>query len=42
MQREGLQKNSTMPTLVVSKIKEEARLWSIAGAKHLGSIMPEE
>jgi hypothetical protein len=28
--------------VVVIKIKEEARLWVIAGAKKLGSIMPGE
>jgi hypothetical protein len=31
-----------MPTIVVSKIRGEAALWSLAGAKNLGSIMPRE
>ena len=32
----------TMPTVIASQIKTEAALWSMAGAKHLGSIMPRE
>jgi hypothetical protein len=35
-------KVATMPTIVVSKIRGEAALWSLAGAKNLGSIMPRE
>jgi hypothetical protein len=31
-----------MPSSVVSKIKSDAGLWSLAGAKHLSSIMPRE
>jgi hypothetical protein len=31
-----------MPYCVESRIKSEAGLWSVAGAKHLGSIMPRE
>jgi hypothetical protein len=31
-----------MFSLVVYRIKSEASLWSLAGAKHLGSIMPWE
>jgi hypothetical protein len=33
---------ATLPTIVASKIREEAALWSLAGAKNLGSIMPRE
>ena len=33
---------STMPTVIFDKIKKEAILWSIAGANHLGNIMPRE
>jgi hypothetical protein len=33
---------AAMPSVVFSKIKGEASLWSSAGAKHLGSIMPRE
>jgi hypothetical protein len=28
--------------VIVDKIKEEARMWVLAGAKMLGTIMPEE
>jgi hypothetical protein len=28
--------------VVIEKIKTEARLWVLAGAKHLGNIMPGE
>jgi hypothetical protein len=35
-------KVSSMPSSVVVRIKNEANLWSIAGAKKLGSIMPRE
>jgi hypothetical protein len=31
---------ATLPSIVVSKIRGEAALWSLVGAKHLGSIMP--
>jgi hypothetical protein len=31
-----------LPSIVVSKIRGEAALWSLVGAKHLGSIMPWE
>ena len=30
------------PTVVFNKIKAEARLWVVAGAKRLGEIMPGE
>jgi hypothetical protein len=30
---------STMLTVVMAKIKVEASLWSVAGAKHLGSLL---
>lgn len=33
---------SSLPSVVVAKIKGEAALWSLAGAKHLGSFMPRE
>jgi hypothetical protein len=33
---------ASMPSVVVTKIKGEAALWRIAGAKHLGSLMPRE
>jgi hypothetical protein len=33
---------ASLPYVVVTKIKGEATLWSIAGAKHLGSTMPRE
>jgi hypothetical protein len=35
-------KVATMPNIVVTKIRGETALWSLAGAKHLGSIMPRE
>jgi hypothetical protein len=31
-----------LPNVLVEAIKAEARLWMIAGAKHLGSLMPRE
>ena len=31
-----------LPSVLVEAIKAEARLWIIAGAKHLGSLMPRE
>ena len=34
------QKKSSMPTTVLEGIKVEARNWVLAGAKHLGSLMP--
>jgi hypothetical protein len=30
---------STMVTVVMAKIKVEASLWSVAGAKHLGALL---
>jgi hypothetical protein len=33
---------ASMPSVIVTKIKGEAALWRIAGAKHLGSLMPRE
>jgi hypothetical protein len=35
-------KVSSLPNVVVDRIKREAALWSMAGAKHLGSLMPQE
>jgi hypothetical protein len=32
----------SMPSIVVFKIKSGAALWSLAGAKHLGSLIPRE
>jgi hypothetical protein len=34
------QKVATLSTSIVAKIRGEAALWSLAGAKNLGSIMP--
>jgi hypothetical protein len=31
-----------LPNVLVKAIKAEARLWAIAGATHLSSIMPQE
>jgi hypothetical protein len=33
---------ATLPIIIVAKIRAEAALWSLAGAKNLGSIMPRE
>jgi hypothetical protein len=33
---------STLPSTTVSIINGETALWSMAGAKHMGSIMPRE
>ena len=33
---------SSMPSAVFAKIKHEASLWVLAGAKHLRSLMPRE
>jgi hypothetical protein len=30
------------PSIVLDKIRKEARLWVIAGAKHLGLLVPRE
>ena len=35
--------NTAAPTtVVVARIKEEAQLWALAGAKHLSSLMSRE
>jgi hypothetical protein len=33
-------KISSMPNVIVDRVKEEDALWRLAGAKHLGSLMP--
>ena len=33
---------TTTVTMVTSKIKEEARIWALAGARHLCDVMPRE
>ncbi|KAF7098048.1 hypothetical protein CFC21_099817 [Triticum aestivum] len=33
---------SSMPYVITSRIKTEARLWGLAGAKHLSSLIPRE
>ena len=33
---------STMPTIIFSKVKMEARNWVLAGANHLGHLIPGE
>ncbi|KAM3318366.1 hypothetical protein ACQJBY_035855 [Aegilops geniculata] len=33
---------SSLPNVITSKIKTEVGLWGLAGAKHLGSLMPRE
>ncbi|KAF7055568.1 hypothetical protein CFC21_063086 [Triticum aestivum] len=36
-------RNSATPCMVIiSKIKQEVSLWALAGAKHLGVVMPRE
>jgi hypothetical protein len=36
------QKISSMPNVIVDRIKGEDALWSLAGAKHLGSLISRE
>ena len=36
-------RNSAAPSMtIISKIKQEVSLWALAGAKHLGVVMPRE
>ena len=36
-------RNTAAPTmLIVERIKEEAHLWALAGAKYLSNVMPRE
>jgi hypothetical protein len=37
-----LKNKSTMPTISLPKIKLQARSWILAGAKHLGIVLPRE
>ena len=36
------QKKSTPPQIILRNLKEEARLWVLAGAKRLSNLMPRE
>ena len=31
---------STLPAIIFSRIKSEASAWALAGAKHLGHLIP--
>jgi hypothetical protein len=35
-------KISYLPSVVINRIRGDAALWSLAGAKHLGSLIPRE
>ena len=33
---------ATTVTMVTARIKEEARIWALAGARHMCNVMPRE